>query len=64
VCDAVAAGRISAVLACERFGSASRGEKAYKAGYAYGRPSRDTREVGPCNGREPMAAPGRTAASD
>jgi hypothetical protein len=36
VCDAVAAGRISAVLACERFGSASRGEKAYKAGHAYG----------------------------
>jgi hypothetical protein len=32
VCDAVAAGRISAVLACERFGSASRGERAYKAG--------------------------------
>ena len=36
VCDAVAAGRISAVLACERFGSASRGEQAYKAGHAYG----------------------------
>jgi TnpA family transposase len=36
VCDAVAAGRISAVLACERFGSASRGEKAHKAGHAYG----------------------------
>jgi TnpA family transposase len=36
VCDAVAAGRISAVLACERFGSASRGERAYKAGHAYG----------------------------
>jgi TnpA family transposase len=36
VCDAVVAGRISAVLACERFGSASRGEKAYKAGRAYG----------------------------
>ena len=36
VCDAVAAGRISAVLACERFGSASRGENAYKAGHAYG----------------------------
>jgi TnpA family transposase len=36
VCDAVAAGRISAVLACERFGSASRGEKAYKTGHAYG----------------------------
>ncbi len=36
VCDAVAAGRISAVLACERFGSASRGEKAYKAGHSYG----------------------------
>jgi TnpA family transposase len=36
VCDAVAAGRISAVLACERFGSASRGEKAYQAGHAYG----------------------------
>ena len=36
VCDAVAAGRLSAVLACERFGSASRGEKAYKAGHAYG----------------------------
>jgi TnpA family transposase len=34
--DAVAAGRISAVLACERFGSASRGERAYKAGHAYG----------------------------
>ena len=34
VCDAVAAGRISAVLACERFGSASRGEKSYKAGHA------------------------------
>lgn len=36
VCDAVAAGRISAVLACERFGSASRGQRAYKAGHAYG----------------------------
>ena len=36
VCDAVAAGRTSAVLACERFGSAARGEKAYKAGHAYG----------------------------
>jgi TnpA family transposase len=36
VSDAVAAGRISAVLACERFGSASRGEKAYRAGHAYG----------------------------
>ena len=36
VCDAVAAGRISAVLACERFGSASRGEKDHKAGHAYG----------------------------
>ncbi len=36
VCNAVAAGRISAVLACERFGSASRGEKAHKAGHAYG----------------------------
>jgi hypothetical protein len=35
-CDAVAAGRISAVLACERFGSESRGEMAHKAGYAYG----------------------------
>jgi TnpA family transposase len=32
IADAVAAGRISAVLACERYGSASRGEKAYKAG--------------------------------
>ena len=31
VCDAVAAGRISAVLACERFGSAARGAKAYDA---------------------------------
>ena len=29
-------GAISAVLACERFGSASRGERAYKAGHAYG----------------------------
>ena len=36
VCDAVAAGRISAVLACERFGSASRGEQSHKAGHAYG----------------------------
>ena len=36
VADAVAGVRLSAVLACERFGSASRGEKAYKAGYALG----------------------------
>src|SRR6202453_2912351 len=36
VCDGVAAGRISAMLACERFGSASRGDKAYQAGHAYG----------------------------
>ena len=36
VADAVASGRISAVLACERFGSASRGEKAYKAGHLLG----------------------------
>ena len=36
VADAVAAGRISAVLACERYGSASRGEKAYKTGREIG----------------------------
>jgi TnpA family transposase len=36
VCDAVAAGRISAVLACERFGAASRGERAHKSGHAMG----------------------------
>ena len=36
VADAVASGRLSAVLACERFGSASRGEKAYKAGHSLG----------------------------
>lgn len=36
VADAVASGRLSAVLACERFGSASRGEKAYKSGHALG----------------------------
>ena len=36
VADAVAGGRLSAVLACERFGPASRGEKAYKAGHALG----------------------------
>ena len=36
VCDAVASGRLSAVLACERIGSASRGEKAYEAEHALG----------------------------
>jgi TnpA family transposase len=36
IADAVAAGRISAVLACERYGCASRGEKAYKAGRGLG----------------------------
>jgi TnpA family transposase len=36
VADAVASGRLSAVFACERFGSASRGEKAYKADHALG----------------------------
>ena len=32
IADAVATGRLSAILACERYGSASRGEKAQKAG--------------------------------
>lgn len=36
VADAVAAWRLSAVLACERHGSAARGQKAYRAGHALG----------------------------
>ena len=36
IADAVVAGRLSAVLACERNGTAARGQKAYRAGHELG----------------------------
>jgi TnpA family transposase len=36
IADAVAGGRLSAVLACERHGAAARGQKGYRAGHELG----------------------------
>jgi len=36
IADAVAGGRLSAVLACERHGTAARGQKGYRAGHELG----------------------------